>query len=57
MEVANNFYQIYLKNDYPLIVCYSVLKFLKGNEEYKELKFMKYLVKCVEKLFIYYPTD
>ena len=40
-----------------LIVCYSVLVYLKEGESYEEYDFMESLVKCVEKLFIYYDEE
>ena len=40
-----------------LIICYSVLKYLKQDGIYDELDFMESLVKCVEKLFIYYDDE
>lgn len=40
-----------------LIICYSVLKYLKEDGIYDALDFMKSLVKCVEKLFIYYDDE
>lgn len=40
-----------------LILCYSVLVYLKEGESYEEYEFMDYLVECVEKLFIYYDTE
>ena len=39
-----------------LIVCYSVLVYLK-SELFDKLKFIESLVKCVEKLFIYYDDE
>ena len=40
-----------------LILCYSVLVYLKEGESYETYEFMDPLVKCVEKLFIYYDTE
>ena len=40
-----------------LILCYSVLLYLKEGESYEEMDFMESLVKCTEKLFIYYDTE
>lgn len=40
-----------------LIICYSVCRYLIEGESYGELDFMDTLVKCVEKLFIYYDKS
>ena len=40
-----------------LIICYSVLVYVKEGESYEEFTFMEPLVKCVQKLFIYYDTE
>ncbi len=40
-----------------LILCYSVCSYVKEGESYAELEFMESLVKCVQKLFIYYDES
>lgn len=40
-----------------LILCYSVLVYLKEGESYEEYEFMESIVKCVEKLFIYHGGE
>ena len=40
-----------------LIICYSVCCYVKEGESYEEYDFMEILVKCVQKIFIYYDTN
>jgi hypothetical protein len=40
-----------------LILCYSVCCYVKDGESYEKYDFMERLVKCVEKLFIYYDES
>jgi len=40
-----------------LILCYSVLVYIKEGESYEDYEFMDPIVKCVEKLFIYHGEE